>query len=231
MIKILIVVATEGEVKLITEHLEVINITNKFLKQYRFQQVEIDILITGVGMVATAYHLGKQLAHSFYTMTYNIGVCGSFIKDIPLGTVLHVSSDAFPETGAEDGVEFLSIFDMKLIGKDQFPFKNGELFSYHPPQLHALNKIKQVRGITVNTVHGKEDSIQQIINRNHPEVETMEGAAFLYSCLMEQLPCAQIRAVSNYVERRNKDSWKLELAIENLCHVFMDILSEIASSN
>ena len=32
----------------------------------------------------------------------------------------------------------------------------------------------------------------------------MEGAAFMYVCLMHQVPFAQIRAVSNVVERRNR---------------------------
>jgi futalosine hydrolase len=58
----------------------------------------------------------------------------------------------------------------------------------------------------------------------------MEGAAFLYSCINEQIPCAQLRAVSNYVERRNKANWKMDLALENLTHCFIDILSEITEN-
>jgi futalosine hydrolase len=229
MVKILIVAATEGEVNKITDHFELIGNTGNHLKHYRFQDTEIDVLISGVGMIATAYHLGKQLANSFYTMTYNLGVCGSFNREINLETVVHVTSDCFPEMGAEDGDNFLSIFDIGLLGKDEFPFKDGMLFSYHPPQVKALNKIKQVKGITVNTVHGNDESIRKVIDKYHPDVESMEGAAFLYSCLNEQIPCAQIRAVSNYVERRNRDTWKLDLAIENLTHSFMDILSEITT--
>jgi futalosine hydrolase len=30
------------------------------------------------------------------------------------------------------------------------------------------------------------------------------------------VPCIQIRAVSNYVERRNRDNWQIGLAIKNL---------------
>ena len=32
----------------------------------------------------------------------------------------------------------------------------------------------------------------------------MEGAAFLYVCAMQGVPHAQVRAVSNMVERRNR---------------------------
>ncbi len=228
MVKILIVAATDGEVNKITDHFEFIGNSGNNLKHYRFNKAEVDVLITGVGIVATAYHLGKQLAHSFYTMIYNLGVCGSFDRNIKLGSVVHVTADSFPELGAEDDNAFLSIFEMGLLGKDEFPYKNGTLFSYHPPQIKALNKLQQVKGITINTVHGNDNSIKEIIDIHHPEVESMEGAAFLYSCLMEQLPCAQIRAVSNYVERRNKANWQMDKSLENLCHSFMDILVEIS---
>jgi futalosine hydrolase len=30
------------------------------------------------------------------------------------------------------------------------------------------------------------------------------------------VPCIQIRAVSNYVEKRNRDGWNIGLAIKNL---------------
>jgi futalosine hydrolase len=44
----------------------------------------------------------------------------------------------------------------------------------------------------------------------------MEGAAVFYACEQEGMPCAQIRAISNYVERRNKASWQVDLALKNL---------------
>jgi futalosine hydrolase len=44
----------------------------------------------------------------------------------------------------------------------------------------------------------------------------MEGAAFMYACLMHKVPFAQVRAVSNLVERRNRNSWRLAEAIQNL---------------
>jgi futalosine hydrolase len=44
----------------------------------------------------------------------------------------------------------------------------------------------------------------------------MEGAAFMSACLMHKVQFAQVRAVSNLVERRNRDAWKLDVAIRNL---------------
>jgi futalosine hydrolase len=44
----------------------------------------------------------------------------------------------------------------------------------------------------------------------------MEGASFLFCCLAENIPCAQIRSISNKVEKRNKDAWNFPLALANL---------------
>jgi futalosine hydrolase len=45
----------------------------------------------------------------------------------------------------------------------------------------------------------------------------MEGAAFMYACLISGVPFAQVRAVSNVVERRNRAAWRIEEAVANLC--------------
>ena len=44
----------------------------------------------------------------------------------------------------------------------------------------------------------------------------MEGAAFMSACLIHKVPFAQVRAVSNLVERRDRGSWKMGEAIHNL---------------
>jgi futalosine hydrolase len=73
-----------------------------------------------------------------------------------------------------------------------------------------------VTGVTVNTVHGHEPTIAALLERGHADVESMEGAALLYACLLQGVPCAQVRAVSNYVERRNRAAWKMGEAIDAL---------------
>jgi futalosine hydrolase len=73
-------------------------------------------------------------------------------------------------------------------------------------------------------VHGDGESIARVRERFDPDVETMEGAAFMYACLIHGVPFAQVRAVSNMVERRNRAAWKLDEAISNLGTVASQIL-------
>ena len=44
----------------------------------------------------------------------------------------------------------------------------------------------------------------------------MEGLAFYYVLKLIQKPGIEIRAISNYVEKRNKENWNLKLSIQNL---------------
>jgi futalosine hydrolase len=52
----------------------------------------------------------------------------------------------------------------------------------------------------------------------------MEGAAFMYACLIHDTPFAQVRAVSNFVERRHREAWKVPEAIAGLGAVALAVL-------
>ena len=80
----------------------------------------------------------------------------------------------------------------------------------------ALAALPEAHGITVNTAHGDDASIARLRARLTPDVESMEGAAFMYACLVSGTPFVQVRAVSNMVERRNRAAWKLADAVRSL---------------
>src|ERR1700739_4574487 len=62
-----------------------------------YQRHHISTLITGVGMVATAYSLGKHLATNQYDLAINLGIAGSFDRDIALGEPVEIIEDRFSE--------------------------------------------------------------------------------------------------------------------------------------
>ena len=174
--------------------------------------LDFELLITGVGMVATAFTLGKHLAINGYDLVVNLGICGSFDRGITLGDVLEITEDTFAELGAEDDSAFLSIEKMGFGEGTFYPStKLSDLYN-----LFNTFNLKTANAITVNTVHGNEASIKKVTERLNPQLESMEGAAFFYACREMNVPCIQIRAVSNYVEKRNRDNWEIGLAIKNL---------------
>ncbi|MBI3490340.1 MAG: futalosine hydrolase [Acidobacteria bacterium] len=185
---------------------------------------DIDLLVTGVGMVATAARCAQAMTKERYDLALNLGVCGSFDRTLPPGTVVHVVSDRLAELGAEDDEAFLTLQQMHLLGDDEFPFTGGRLVNAHPPVNATLERLPAVDGITVNTVHGNARSIATVTKRFAPQVESMEGAAFMYCCLIHGLAFAQVRAVSNVVEARNRAAWKMAEAIDGLTRATLSVL-------
>lgn len=208
----LIVAATNAELRPLLEEWDYTSV-NGNLYTSQFLEIAVpDILVSGPGLINTVYHLGKILSGKKYDLIINVGIAGSFNRNISVGEVVNILTDCFSELGAEDDDHFLSIFEMGLLNKDDFPFRNGLLHANISPSI----ELKKMKGISVNTVHGKAANINKIINRLNPDVESMEGAAVFFVALMEGLSCMQFRAISNYVEKRNREAWNIPLAIENL---------------
>jgi len=222
--RILVVAATSTEIAPLVAILRGESDNAPGVQACGFAGHAVDILTTGVGMVATAARCSQTLARTQYDLGLNFGVCGSFDRGLEPGTVVHVVADRIAELGAEDHDAFLTIHDLHLLGEDEFPFTRGELVNAHPPPNRALSGLPTVNGITVNTVHGNARSIAAVVERFKPRVESMEGAAFIYACLIHGLPFAQVRAVSNAVEPRNRVAWKLADAIRNLGETAISIL-------
>lgn len=221
---ILLVTATAFEVAPLAAMMQLQEKSGK-LHRYGYNGHNVHILCTGIGMTATAFYLGKVLPGN-YDVVINLGLAGSFNRNLDPGDVVNVYSDRFSELGAEDGDNFLTLAELNLPDDNAFLFANGELLNNSMITNPVIDLLPKVNGITVNTVHGNETSIGKTIDRFHPIVESMEGAAFLYCCKAERMPCVQVRAISNYVERRNREAWNIPLAIENLNNTAKKILDE-----
>ena len=218
--KILVVSATKFEVEPLLNSMEATRHFGVNFMSCMYRKLEIDFLIAGVGMVATTYYTGKVLNDS-YDVAFNMGVCGSFNRNLEIGSVVNVYEDCFSEMGAEDGEEFLTLEELKLEGVTKISnTKHGSLNA-------IIELLPKVTVITVNTSHGNEKSIEKVFQKFHPYVESMEGAAFMFVCENEQIPYMQIRSVSNFVEKRNKESWNIPLAIENLNKKMLEVLDSL----
>lgn len=208
--RVLLAAATEFEVKGVIE--EISDLHSKRSTQ------NLQLLITGVGMVATAFALGQHLASNQYDLAINLGIAGSFDRSIALGEVVEVVEDRFSELGAED--------DEALLTIDELGFGES-IFSASASASDYGSELKKVKAITVNTIHGNEINIQKLTDRLDVQLESMEGAAFFYACKQAGVPCLQIRAVSNYVEKRNRDAWQIGMAIKNLNTFVADLLKRL----
>lgn len=212
--RVLVVAATELEIGSLKSEV------GSQKSDFGLKTLDLELLITGVGMVATAFTLGRHLAANQYDLAVNLGIAGSFDRGLALGELVEISGDTFAELGAADGDEFIPI--------DQLGFGTGTCrASAKLSDFAGSAKLKTASAITVNTVNGNEASIKKIAERLNPQTESMEGAAFFYACNQMNVPCIQIRAVSNYVEPRNRDNWKIGPAIKNLNTFAIEFLKQL----
>jgi futalosine hydrolase len=224
--KLLIVSATSLEIKPLLAELGEGKDMHNHVTRYAYGRFGVDVLITGVGMVPTAVYTSMVLSQNSYDAVINAGICGSFNTEIPFGEVLNVVSDSLPEAGAEDGESFLSLIDLNLLNQDEFPFSGGKLVNDSEFESGLIASLPLVNGVTVNTVHGNANNITSFMKRNPADIETMEGAAFMFSCKLHKIRHIQIRSVSNYIEVRNVSNWNIPVAVQNLNRFLIELLNE-----
>jgi len=186
---------------------------------------DVDLLITGVGIHAMTYSLTKALSQKKYKFIILAGIAGSYNSNYKLGEVVNVITERFSDLGIQKPNSFQSIFDMGLLDNNAWPYTDGEMTNYTLINNKAVNKLTNTIGNTVQTI--KTD---HIISNSNTDIESMEGAAFFYTCMMEKQAFIQIRSISNYVGETDKNKWDIPLSVNNLCRSIEAIFVEINPS-
>lgn len=216
--KILYVTATKPEGDTINKACDMVSV------QERSGKFEIYRLVTGVGSISTAWSLKEWITiNGKPDLAINGGIAGSYKDEFPLGDVVTPLTDCFADSGIEDGDKFFTLSEAGLVNLDVFPFKGDFIYSDKITYDTIKDILKPVRAITVNTATGSETTRAKLMKKFNPDIETMEGATFFYICSRENIPFLALRAISNKVEKRNKNNWKIELALNNLSEKLVEV--------
>jgi len=220
--KILLVAATFPEILPFVQHFK-LNVVQNNLFSGKNNSFELNCLVTDPGILATSCLLSRHLNETTYDLIVNVGIGGSYNSRFPIGSILNVTTEVLGDFGIDDKGMFKTTFDAGIQSADNFPFDNGKLIN--PDNAELFRAIPKAAGVTVNTVSGSSSRIELIRKKFKPDIETMEGAAFFYTCLIYDIKFAEIRAVSNVVEPRNRDNWNISLAITNLNSTLINIFA------
>jgi futalosine hydrolase len=221
--KILIVTATEEEASVIK------TITLAGSDSSLFGGTRADFLVTGIGTIACARGLLNYFhANGHPDLAINAGIAGSLCSDLAIGDTAVVWRDGFADFGIDDKGRFIAAADAGLVGESVNPFVNGGWIESENSYMQQLNgKFRFCTGITSDTVSGSTGRISFLKNRFNPDIETMEGASFFYICALEKVPFIAVRAVSNMVEVRDRSSWDIPLAVNNLGETLRGIITMV----
>ena len=204
---ILLTAATPGEIQITREYLAE--------KMYYPKNCNTNILITGAGLLNTAYALTWYLSKTKPGIVIQAGIGGSLHPLYPPGSVVVIGEEVVGDLGAEEGNGFNDIFDLNLAEENMFPFSGKMLVNPHRQVLEKI-KLPAVRGVSINEITTGATRMQQLIEKYGVVIESMEGAALHYVCLQEAVPFIQLRAVSNFVGERDKTKWRMKEALDRL---------------
>lgn len=204
--KLLLAAATEAEIRP----------TLEALRRTPPAGLDITPCITGVGLTAATFSLTRALCNGGFDFVLQAGIAGSFDRALPLGSVVVVAEEVFGDLGAEDWEAFLDVFDLGFEDRDRVPFVGGALPAPLAQSPFPLSRLQPVKGLTVQTVAGRAETVALRARRYGATLESMEGAALHYVALQLGVPFLQLRAVSNYVEPRNRAAWQIGPALQAL---------------
>lgn len=219
--RILLVSATEFEIAPFLTHLK----ENwkaeegKIFKQLNF---EIHVLISGVGIMATTFQLTLELAKMQYDYALQVGIGGVYATSrANLGDVIRISEDRLADLGvrAADN-SFQTLADIGIDEKSSKPIIAPPL----PDIFNKLSSLPAAQALTVQCPLGDSKWLNNFdLDSNAIVVESMEGSAFHYVCSAQKIPFVQLRSLSNWVEPRDKTSWKLNESISNLNEILIEL--------
>jgi futalosine hydrolase len=220
-VKLLIVTATSSEAGVLKNISGMISVPGG----YHYGIYEINLLVAGVGSISTAWALKQWISmNGKPDIAINAGIAGSYRDELIIGDVVMPVTDCFADAGIEDGGNFLTLAEAGLISANEFPFREGKLYSDNMYTNKIKSILKPVRAITVNTVTGSESSREKLVKKFNPDIETMEGATFFYICSREKVPFLALRSISNKIEARNKNNWNIPLALNNLSEKLIEVM-------
>ena len=209
----------------------------------RLSGCTLDLLVCGVGPVASALALGRFLGRETCRSgpprgILNLGLAGSYdIEAAPLGGLVLATEEVYPEYGVrphpphpEDGQETLPL----PLGFPQAEIAGQKVFDRLPlaPE-RALGNMglnwhsgwQQGASVTVAGVSGTPERARRLAALCGGTTENMEGFPLALGAAMAGIPFVELRAVSNAAGLRPPRGWDMPAALAALGRGTRDLLA------
>jgi futalosine hydrolase len=189
--------------------------------------ISIEGWITGVGSIATTHFLAENVSNQYQSIVVQVGIAGCFSDTIEIGSAVVVEDELVNDMGVFEKDGYKDLFSLGLLNENTAPFENGVLHNPNEMILKASG-LKFVRGIGVNEISTSSMKIKLFKEVYKADIESMEGSAFHYVCMMRKIPFIQIRGISNIVGERNKSKWKIKEAIDAIMPPLIKLISQFS---
>lgn len=187
-----------------------------FCSQYG-ENRKLATFVTGIGPVETATRLATFLATFPHKVScvLNIGIGGAYLGH-PCGAELLDLCLAEREVLGDYGIYFdgrIEPFAKSGLG-GKYEFKLDQSFLQQACRILDDCEVSYKTGnfVTVNAASATERRGRMLGDLHHGLCENMEGAAVARVCDEFSLPLVELRCISNLVEDRDRENWKVKPA-------------------
>ena len=177
---------------------------------------EVTVDEVGVGPVQAAAGTAREIAVAIadsapYQAVICTGIAGAYPGRAKIGDVVVATASVAADLGAESPGGFIPVDDLGF-GVGRFAAE---------PALFPTSGAVTGEILTVSTATGTAETCAALATR-HPNAvaEAMEGFGVATAAAQQQLPFAEVRAISNLVGPRDTASWRFDLALAALTRTF-----------
>lgn len=202
MPRILIVTAVEAELEAVRRGLQ--------------SAPSIDIIAAGVGPAEAAARTAAALLSADYRLVVSAGIGGGFPGRAAIGSIVIADAIVAADLGAETPEGFIPV--------DELGFGTARAAVDSEWSMRMLSGIAAaglpvLHGpiITASTVTGTAaTAAARASSVPGAAAEGMEGYGVATAAQIRQIPCAEIRAISNPVGPRDRSAWRIPEALQSL---------------
>lgn len=189
-------------------------------------QHHIDVITVGVGIAKAAANTAIALSKKNYDLVINMGIGGGFAPYAEIGSIVIADSIICADLGSETPDGFLSVDELGF-GSSIYTVDSSLVNKIYSALKQAGLQVTVGEILTVSTTTGTQKTLQKWQRRfPHAAAEAMEGFGVSAACSEFQIPCLEIRAISNMVGPRNRDLWRIGDALKML-QLASPILQEV----
>jgi futalosine hydrolase len=177
-------------------------------------------VVSGIGAVNAALATQAGILEHQPSMILSVGIGGAYPSSgLQPGDAAVSSQIIYAGLGAMDGTQFLNLEQLgfPLLERNGQKTFNVLLVS---ARTHAFAKAAGIAYgpfLTLETVTGSSDAASRL-EKQVPGalVEGMEGAGVAHVACKHNIPCIEVRGISNMVGPRDRSTWKIPEALRAL---------------
>jgi len=208
----------------------------------RLEDLEVQLIETGLGAVNTAHALTCCLQTRQPDRVLQIGVGGAYLGGgLGIGDLAVASEEIYGDLGVAtaEGWHGAELIGIPVLALGEKVYYNRFELDLEKAQA-AVSALRAsaweeptplvIAGpfITVQECSGLQILGEQRAARFDAICENMEGAAAAHLCCLYGVPFTEVRAISNKVEDRDRSAWDLPLACGRAQQAAVVLLQEMA---